>query len=75
MAKKKDKQKQDHVGASALSAGARPEAEDEAQEVREGDGRRAGDGLLHAGGDRERFLELVPGVEKAMADDGIVLLK
>jgi polyphosphate kinase len=23
----------------------------------------------------ERFLELVPGVEKAMADDGILLLK
>ena len=32
--------------------------------------RRAGDGLLHRGA-AERFLELVPGVEKAMVDSGI----
>ena len=37
-------------------------------------GGRTGDGLLHAA-ETERFLELVPEVEKAMADDGILLLK
>ena len=38
-------------------------------------GRRgAGDGLLHPGGDRP-VPGLVPGVEKAMTDDGILLLK
>ena len=37
--------------------------------------RRAGDGLLHRRSRSERFLELVPAVEKAMVDSGIILLK
>ncbi len=36
---------------------------------------RAGVGLLHARADRAYFLDMVPAVEKAMVDSGIILVK